>query len=184
MNTPPLIATAKNNDTARLVEDNMGLVRAVVARFLRKGSCPMEDSDLYSAGCVGLVKAANTFDPGVSKFSTWATRIISQHVISELRRLKSSKIVSMDGSEALLPDTRRHGEFPQVLFERLVMSNDSDTKSDSDTKRLLREFFVEGRSLSDLGSEMGVTKQTVKNKVDRALAYVRSKNAEIIRSYS
>lgn len=64
------------------------------------------------------------------------------------------------------------------------MSNDSDTKSDSDTKRLLREFFVEGRSLSDLGSEMGVTKQTVKNKVDRALAYVRSKNAEIIRSYS
>lgn len=59
----------------------MGLVHLCARRFMGKG---LEYDDLFQAGCVGLVKAAENFDParGV-KFSTYAVPVI----LGEIRRL-------------------------------------------------------------------------------------------------
>ncbi|HIT58515.1 MAG TPA: sigma-70 family RNA polymerase sigma factor [Candidatus Faeciplasma pullistercoris] len=63
------------------VEGNLGLVRLCAGRFRGKG---IEYDELYSAGCVGLVKAVKAFDPerGV-RFSTYAVPVI----LGEIRRL-------------------------------------------------------------------------------------------------
>lgn len=63
------------------VEDNLGLVHLCANRFRNRG-IPYED--LYSAGCEGLVKAANAFDTerGV-QFSTYAVPVI----LGEIKRL-------------------------------------------------------------------------------------------------
>ncbi len=63
------------------VEDNLGLVRLCAGRFRGKG---IEYEELYSAGCVGLVKAVRSFDRsrGV-RFSTYAVPVI----LGEIRRL-------------------------------------------------------------------------------------------------
>ncbi len=63
------------------VEENLGLVHLCANRFKGKG---IEYDDLYSAGCVGLVKAASAFDRdrGV-KFSTYAVPVI----LGEIKRL-------------------------------------------------------------------------------------------------
>ena len=65
----------------RFVEANMGLVHACANRFKGKG---IEYDDLFSAGCMGLVKAFNAFDEqrGV-QFSTYAVPVI----LGEIRRL-------------------------------------------------------------------------------------------------
>ena len=42
-----------------LICDNLGLVHACANRFRNKG---IEYDDLFSAGCLGLVKAADGFD--------------------------------------------------------------------------------------------------------------------------
>ena len=47
----------ENKDFA---ERNVGLVRALVPRFLGRG---IEYDDLFQAGCEGLIKAAAHFDP-------------------------------------------------------------------------------------------------------------------------
>ncbi len=62
-------------------EDNLGLVHLCANRFRGRG---IEYDDLYSAGCVGLVKAAQAFDTdrGV-KFSTYAVPVI----LGEIKRL-------------------------------------------------------------------------------------------------
>lgn len=62
-------------------EDNLGLVHMCAGRFRNRG-IPYED--LYSAGCEGLVKAANAFDTsrGV-QFSTYAVPVI----LGEIKRL-------------------------------------------------------------------------------------------------
>ncbi len=62
-------------------EDHLGLVHLCANRFRNRG-IPYED--LYSAGCEGLVKAANAFDParGV-QFSTYAVPVI----LGEIKRL-------------------------------------------------------------------------------------------------
>ena len=68
----------ENKDFA---ERNVGLVRALVPRFLGRG---IEYDDLFQAGCEGLIKAAAHFDPDRGyKFSTYAVPVI----LGEMRRL-------------------------------------------------------------------------------------------------
>ena len=61
--------------------DNMGLVHTCARRFSGRG---VEYDDLFQAGCVGLIKAADGFDPerGLC-FSTYAVPVI----LGEIRHL-------------------------------------------------------------------------------------------------
>ena len=43
-----------------VVQSNLGLVHACAKRFVGRG---IEYDDLFQAGCVGLVKAVDGFDP-------------------------------------------------------------------------------------------------------------------------
>lgn len=63
------------------VEGNLGLVRLCAGRFKGRG---IEYEELYSAGCMGLVKAVRAFDRtrGV-RFSTYAVPVI----LGEIKRL-------------------------------------------------------------------------------------------------
>lgn len=68
-------------DRSAAINDNIGLVRACAGRFKGKG---IEYDDLYQAGCVGLVKAADRFDPSRGFcFSTYAVPVI----IGEIKRI-------------------------------------------------------------------------------------------------
>ncbi len=64
-----------------LVENNLGLVHACANRFRGRGA---EYDDLFQAGCVGLIKAADNFDEtrGFS-FSTYAVPVI----LGEIKRI-------------------------------------------------------------------------------------------------
>ena len=68
-------------ETDKFTEENLGLVRLCANRFRGKG---IEYDDLYSTGCIGLIKAVNGFDSsrGV-KFSTYAVPVI----LGEIKRL-------------------------------------------------------------------------------------------------
>lgn len=90
------------------VEDNLGLVRLCAGRFRGKG---IEYEELYSAGCVGLVKAVKSFDRsrGV-RFSTYAVPVI----LGEIRRLfrdGGSLKVSRSVKERPLAVSRASGRF-------------------------------------------------------------------------
>ena len=63
------------------IEQNLGLVHACAGRFRGRG---MDYDDLYSAGCMGLVKACDNFDEdrGVC-FSTYAVPVI----IGEIKKI-------------------------------------------------------------------------------------------------
>lgn len=65
----------------RFIEDNLGLVHSLCKRFAGRG---IEYDDLYQAGCIGLIKAADAFDEqrGLC-FSTYAVPVI----MGEIRRL-------------------------------------------------------------------------------------------------
>ncbi len=66
---------------SEVIEQNMGLVHACAHRFKGRG---IEYEDLFQAGCIGLIKAADAFDRerGV-RFSTYAVPVI----LGEMRRL-------------------------------------------------------------------------------------------------
>lgn len=63
------------------IENNLGLVHSICKRFCGRG---IEYDDLYQAGCMGLVKAADGFDSDRGlMFSTYAVPVI----MGEVRRL-------------------------------------------------------------------------------------------------
>ena len=64
------------------IEQNLGLVHACAGRFRGRG---IEYDDLYSAGCMGLVKACDNFDEsrGVCSWqNNWCARGTSAPVLS------------------------------------------------------------------------------------------------------
>lgn len=68
-------------DRNTVVCDNMGLVHTCAKRFRGRG---VEYDDLVQAGCVGLIKAADGFEPERGlKFSTYAVPLI----LGEIKRL-------------------------------------------------------------------------------------------------
>ncbi|MBQ7122213.1 MAG: sigma-70 family RNA polymerase sigma factor [Clostridia bacterium] len=65
----------------KLVEDNLGLVYACANRFKGRGA---EYDDMFQAGCVGLIKAADNFDASRGfSFSTYAVPVI----LGEIKRI-------------------------------------------------------------------------------------------------
>ncbi len=65
----------------KLIESNIGLVHSCAQKLKGRG---MEYDDLFQAGCMGLIKAADAFDTGRGvRFSTYAVPVI----LGEMRRL-------------------------------------------------------------------------------------------------
>ncbi len=101
-----------------LAEENLGLVHLCANKFRGRG---IEYEELYSAGCVGLLKAVKAFDStrGV-RFSTYAVPVI----LGEIKRLfrdggavrvsRSLKELSMKLQKLSEIFRQEHGREPQV----------------------------------------------------------------------
>ncbi len=64
-----------------MIENNYGLVHACANKFRGRGA---EYDDLFQAGCIGLIKAADKFDPERGfAFSTYAVPVI----LGEIKRI-------------------------------------------------------------------------------------------------
>ncbi len=81
-----LINKVKNGDkeaTARLVEENSGLIWSVARHFFGRGVDP---DDLFQIGCIGFLKAIHGFDSEYgTQFSTYAVPKISGEIRRFLR---------------------------------------------------------------------------------------------------
>ena len=84
--TLDLLALAKQGNeeaTARVLEENSGLIWAVVRRYFGKG---VEPDDLYQLGCLGFLKAVRGFDTEYgTQFSTYAVPKIAGEIRRYLR---------------------------------------------------------------------------------------------------
>lgn len=119
---------AVSQEQQSFVEENLGLVHLCARRFSGKG---VEYEDLFQAGCVGLVKAAEHFDSarGV-KFSTYAVPVILGEVrllFRQGRPLRISRSMQELGRQAREAETalqEETGQTPTVaqLAERLHLT--------------------------------------------------------------
>ena len=116
----------------RFIQDNLKLVHSCCLRFKNKG---IEYDDLFSSGCLGLVKAYDRFDKSLGfAFSTYAVPVI----LGEIKRLFREDGAVKVGRR--LNDTAR-----AVMNEREKMS-----------RELSREPTV-----SELAAALGLTAEQV-----------------------
>lgn len=87
-----LIEAAQRGDEAarsEVVEANLRLVLSIVHRFQGRA----DPDDLFQAGCVGLLRAVDRFDPGYGvAFSTFAVPLILGEIREHLRREQPLKV--------------------------------------------------------------------------------------------
>lgn len=106
------------NDRERFISENIGLVHSCAARFKNRG---IEYEDLFSAGCIGLIKAYDRFDKSLGyKFSTYAVPLIlgeikglfrSGGAVKVSRRLKELSLKIIREQQRF---TAENGESPTV----------------------------------------------------------------------
>ncbi len=91
--TLELLTLARQGDeaaTARVLEENSGLIWAVVRRYYGKGA---EPDDLYQLGCLGFLKAVRGFDTEYgTQFSTYAVPKIAGEIRRYLRDNSALKV--------------------------------------------------------------------------------------------
>lgn len=97
-----------------LVEENVGLVRYLAARVGSKLPPSIEIDDLVGAGTIGLIDAADKFDPSRGiRFRTYAERRIRGAILDHLRSLdwapRSLRRRSRELREAQSKLQRDHG---------------------------------------------------------------------------
>lgn len=142
-----------------LVEENSGLIWAVVRRFLGRGA---DADDLYQLGCLGFLKAVDGFDLKFgTQFSTYAVPKISGEIrrflrddgtVKVSRTLKEqaatikttrSRLTSALGREPTISEIARQTGFTP---EEIALAETATAATES----IQRETGTEGFSLEDI----------------------------------
>ena len=142
-----LIARSQQGDKeARevLIENNLGLVHAIVHRFVGRG---VEPEDLFQIGTIGLMKAIDHFDLSYDvKFSTYAVPLITGEIKRFLRDdgiVKVSRSIKEQNLKINLVRQRlqaKLGREPNIeeiatesglSTEEIILSTEADCKVES-----------------------------------------------------
>ncbi len=83
---PRTSPTRDETERERLILEHVGLVKYIVGRVAIRLPDSVDREDLESAGIVGLIKAADRYEPGRGvKFATYASTVIRGEVMELLR---------------------------------------------------------------------------------------------------
>lgn len=177
----------------------MRLVYHIVKKF--KGST-LSDNDLASAGSLGLLKAANTFNPERgTKFPTYAARCIENEILMEIRWFNkhNAKSVSLqdpigtdsDGNELYLSDVMTYSmnvtEDEAIRDERMIIVSEESMRRAGLKERSilvlqLRYGLITGRSCTQraISEQIGISRSYVSRIEQKALKKLRIKYEALI----
>ena len=172
-----------------LIEKNMGLVIFIAQKYFNAG---IEADDAISAGSLGLVKAANTFDFAKNvKFSAYAGRCIENEILMCVRSAKRRqrevslyKPVSVDGDgdELLVMDILRDEEdeiskHVEDEAEIMILRN-AIKKLSSRDQIIIKHLFglenTEKKSQEEVASYFKVTQSIISRRKARSLRRLRT----------
>jgi RNA polymerase sporulation-specific sigma factor len=154
-----LLSAAREGDkqaAEALLEANSGLIWSVVRRFYGRG---VEGEDLYQLGCVGFLKALQTFDEEYgTRFSTYAVPKISGEIrrflrddgpVKLSRSIKERSLIIRSAREAL---SQRLGREPRL--SELSAETGLQPEEIADTEMATEEVASLQQSLGEDGAEL------------------------------
>ena len=172
-----------------LIERNLRLVAHVAKKYQNVDEDP---EDLISVGCIGLIKAIDSFDAGKGRLATYACRCIDNELLMMLRsKKKTSKEVSLyepigqdkEGNEIHLldiieqqqPDIVECMDCQENLKKLLVLIESCLTDREKEIIHL-RYGLKGGRELTqhEVGARLGISRSYVSRIEKRALLKLRA----------
>jgi RNA polymerase sigma factor (sigma-70 family) len=157
----------------------MGLVGRVIKDKVRdiRGIGIFTYEDLFQIGCVGLVKAADTYMPGPVRFSTYAYRLIRNEIFDAL----DYATVRRNRESVTCPDelpVRVAEDFPGIPLGDLQRKLDvAQAEATGVTQKgvMAIRMLAEGYTHREIGELMDATANNVSAWVARARKYLRTR---------
>lgn len=176
-----------------LIERNLRLV-AHIAKKYQNVDEDMED--LISIGCIGLIKAVDTFDAGKGRLATYACRCIDNELLMLLRgKKKVSREVSLfepigqdkEGNEIHLVDVIEQQQ-PDIV-DRMEIANNirtllrliNECLTEREKEILILRYGLGGMpeaTQSEIGVKLGISRSYVSRIEKKALNKLREKFEE------
>ena len=159
-----------------LIEQNLGLVRHIVKRFLGRG---YEAEDLFQIGVIGLIKSIDKFDTDYEvKFSTYAVPLITGEIkrfirddgmVKVSRTLKENNIKVKYARERLSNKQNREPTLEEVAaeaaltVEEVVLAMEANVQVESIYKSVYQSDGNEIFMVDQLADEKQSEQETVLN---------------------
>lgn len=151
------------------LENHLGLVRSIVSKF---DTSHIMDSDLFGIGCLALVEAQKSYKPEKGSFSTWATKLIKQSIFDSFRKSKKQK-AKTEINENFVDKTKK--SIPHDFLETLLSDSKNDTETEKQNKKILIDHFINGKSWAEIGRNLSLTRERVRQKGIEAIKKIRER---------
>lgn len=146
-------------DREKLIVENLALVHFIIWKYFPGYG---RDEDMFQTGCIGLIRAANKFDPDRDiEFSTYASRAIRNEIGMHLRKLDKRKKIKMISIQEPVNDDQNIEDV--LIGETGIDTFDLEPFIKKLTK-LERDYVVlaiRGYNKTDIARENGVSKSYV-----------------------
>lgn len=170
----PDVDNMKNEE---LVVSNTPLVGHIAKKYLYTGH---EYDDLVQEGMIGLMKAAEAFDPERGcRFSAFAGFCIENSIRMYLRREKKHKRCVLSLDQEICEDGSRLEEiigFQPEAFEDIwkqdLLERAAGTLGRKE-RELIRKYYLDGITQEELSRRYGIGQSTLSKKLKRVLAKMR-----------
>lgn len=173
-----------------LIERNLRLVAHIAKKYQ---SVDEDMEDLISIGCIGLIKAVDTFDAGKGRLATYACRCIDNELLMLLRsKKKTSREVSLyepigqdkEGNEIHLMDVIEQQQVDVV--EQMALGSDLKKMfevfeaclTEREKEIIVLRFGLYGRpevTQSEIGKKLGISRSYVSRIEKRAIRKLKEK---------
>lgn len=165
----------------RLIEGNMRIALYIAKRF--EGQ--MDSDELVAIAMVGLVKAADAFDPDLGvKFSSFSVACIQREILHALRRAKKTyldvpieTVVACGENDELkiedtLYDLNTEKYFQEIEDNQTVHSILSNERLTS-KERMILDQWIKGKKQKEIARDIGQTQANVSRTLKKIFKKLR-----------
>ena len=137
------------------------------------------DEDLFQIGCVGLIKAVDSFDFEKNiKFSTYAAKVIRNEILMTLRKKHINaqsldELFTIDGFETSLMDMISDNICMEDNLISIMYLEQAFSKLNNNEKKIIYLHFIKGTKQHELAKMMGFTQSYISKMISEIIKKMR-----------
>ena len=169
-----------DEDAADLCLKYQPLVLSIATRYTGRG---VAFDDLHSAGLFGLVLASKRFDPDLGyAFGGYAQYWIKGQILEQFKpKGAPGRAVSVDAPVFTTEDGDRNTKLDLVTDDSAPIAT-LDLSSLDERERAIFGARAEGKLLREIGDDLGVSRERVRQVHEGAVKKVRTKKGNVARA--
>ena len=149
----------ENVETA--IEENKNLINYVLNKNFPSRRF---DDDLKQIGLIALWRAAENYEEGAAKFSTFAVKYIKNAIIKELQKESARKrVLEGDTMQVCLDDDFIENVVGRDYIPFMMLQIKEYKEKLTKRKKDILEMYLAGYSIEEIANKLGCKKTTVYN---------------------